>query len=80
MLGPLSLDVPGLALTSMYAMRSPPNGSMDLVVHQVQLPTRGSDAPDNINSGSADLAAGCFPLRLASRELLVPVSAWSWPW
>jgi hypothetical protein len=58
LLGPLTMEVPELTLTSVYAIGSPQNGSMDVVVHQVPLPQRGSDAPDDINTGSAGLAAG----------------------
>jgi hypothetical protein len=58
LLGPLTLEVPELTLTSVYAIGRPQNGSMDVVVHQIPLPMRGSAAPDDINTGSAGLVAG----------------------
>lgn len=58
LLGPLALEVPELTLTSVYAIGRPQNGSMDVVVHQIPLAQRGSDAPDDINTGSAGLVAG----------------------
>jgi hypothetical protein len=58
LLGPLALEVPALTLTSVYAIGSPSEGSMDVVVHQLPLKQRGSAAPDEINTGSAGLVDG----------------------
>lgn len=58
LLGPLTLDVPDRTLMSIYAIGSPTDGSMQVVVHQRPLRQRGSAAPDQINTGSAGLVDG----------------------
>jgi hypothetical protein len=62
LLGPLALDLPARTLTSVYAIGSPSDGSMQVVVHQLPLRQRGSAAPDQIDTGSAGLVDG-VPIR-----------------
>ena len=55
-LGPLDLTVPQGTVTMVYAVGSPRNGSMDVILHGARLrPTRTSE-PDTIKTGSAGLA------------------------
>jgi hypothetical protein len=55
-LGPLDLTVPQGTVTMVYAVGSPRNGSMDVILHSARLrPTRTSE-PDTIKTGSAGLA------------------------
>ncbi|MBA2639762.1 MAG: DUF4397 domain-containing protein [Nocardioidaceae bacterium] len=54
-LGPLSLPVEPRALTSIYAVGRPQDGSMDAVIHRVPLRPSGSAVPDSIKTGSAGL-------------------------
>jgi hypothetical protein len=41
-----------------YAIGRPEDNSMDVIVHQLPVPQRGSDSPDEIETGSAGLVAG----------------------
>jgi len=58
LLGPLDLTAEPATLTQVFAVGRPQNGSMDVVVHQLPLPTRGSTTPKQVNTGSAGLVAG----------------------
>jgi hypothetical protein len=58
LLGPLPLEVTPKTLTSVYAIGRPEDRSMDVIVHQLPVPQRGSDSPDDIETGSAGLVAG----------------------
>jgi Domain of unknown function (DUF4397) len=58
LLGPLPLEITPKTLTSVYAIGRPEDRSMDVIVHQLPVPQRGSDSPDDIETGSAGLVAG----------------------
>jgi hypothetical protein len=58
LLGPLPLEITPRTLTSVFAIGRPENSSMDVIVHQLPVPQRGSDSPDEIETGSAGLVAG----------------------
>ncbi len=58
LLGPLDLAAESATLTQVFAVGRPANGSMDVVVHTLPLPVRGSSAPDTVNTGSAGLVSG----------------------
>lgn len=58
LLGPLPLEIAPRTLTSVYAIGRPEDRSMDVIVHQLPVPQRGSDSPDEIETGSAGLVAG----------------------
>ena len=57
LLGPLNLPVEAETLTQVFAVGQPQNGSMDVVVQTLPLHTRGSAAPDRIETGSAGLVS-----------------------
>ena len=55
-LGPLDLTVPQGTVTMVYAVGSPRNGSMDVIVHSAGLRATRTREPDTIKTGSAGLA------------------------
>ncbi|MGI8434735.1 MAG: DUF4397 domain-containing protein [Nocardioidaceae bacterium] len=57
LLGPLRLPVDAAALTRVFAIGQPRNGSMDAVVQVLPLKQTGSPAPKTVDAGSAGLAA-----------------------
>ena len=58
LLGPLPVDITPKTLVSVYAIGRPEDNSMDVIVHQLPVPQRGSASPDDIETGSAGLVAG----------------------
>ena len=58
LLGPIDLDAPEGELTAVYAVGDPQDDTMDVVVHRVPLGSRGSTAPDQVETGSAGLVDG----------------------
>lgn len=58
LLGPLELAAKPGTLTQVFAVGRPSTGSMDVIVHTLPLPTRGSAAPDRVETGSAGLVSG----------------------
>lgn len=58
LLGPVELAAKPGMLTQVFAVGRPQNNSMDVVVQQLRVPTRGSAQPDKVNTGSAGLVAG----------------------
>ena len=66
LLGPLDLPAEAATLTQVFAVGRPANGSMDVVVHTLPVPVRGSSAPDTVNTGSAGLVAG-LPVDVTGR-------------
>jgi hypothetical protein len=58
LLGPVDLPIKGGALTRVFAIGQPTNGSMDAVVQTLPLRQTGSKAPNAVNAGSAGLVAG----------------------
>jgi hypothetical protein len=66
LLGPLDLPAEAATLTQVFAVGRPANGSMDVVVHTLPVPVRGSSAPDTVNTGSAGLVSG-LPVDVTSR-------------
>jgi hypothetical protein len=66
LLGPLDLAAQSATLTQVFAVGRPANGSMDVVVHTLPLPVRGSSAPDTVNTGSAGLVSG-LPVDVTGR-------------
>lgn len=61
LLGPLDLPVAKGALTRVFAIGQPSNGSMDAVVQVLPLATSGSPAPGHVDAGSAGLVATSTP-------------------
>jgi hypothetical protein len=57
-LGPLDLDLQPGTVTSVYAVGSPENQSMNVIVHTTALTSTGAVAPASIDTGSAGLARG----------------------
>lgn len=57
LLGPLNLPAEADTLTQVFAVGQPQNGSMDVVVQTLPLRTRGSAAPDQVETGSAGLVS-----------------------
>ena len=57
-LGPLDLDLEPGTVTSVYAVGSPENQSMNVIVHTTALTSNGAVAPARIDTGSAGLARG----------------------
>ena len=55
LLGPLPLPVQAGALTRVFAIGAPRNGSMDAVVQVLPVPTTGGAAPASVHTGSAGL-------------------------
>jgi len=55
LLGPLPLPVQARALTRVFAIGAPRNGSMDAVVQVLPVPTTGGAAPASVHTGSAGL-------------------------
>ena len=58
LLGPLDLAAEAGTLTQVFAVGRPSNNSMDVVVHTLPVSTRGTSAPEQVNTGSAGLVAG----------------------
>jgi len=56
-LGPLDVRLKAGTLTAIYAVGNPRNRSMDVIVHETRLKADGSEAPTQVNTGSAGLAA-----------------------
>lgn len=84
LLGPLPLEITPRTLTSVYAIGRPEDSSMDVIVHQLPVPQRGSDSPDEIETGSAGLVAGVQVDGLVDEAAPVDpaqhaFSALSWP-
>lgn len=61
LLGPVDLPVAKGALTRVFAIGQPSNGSMDAVVQVLPLSTKGSPAPGQVDAGSAGLVATPTP-------------------
>lgn len=57
LLGPIELNAEPRTLTQVFAVGQPANASMDVVVHRLPLRTRGSSAPQRVETGSAGLVA-----------------------
>ena len=57
LLGPVDLDVRAGALTRVFAIGQPTDGSMDAVVQVLSSSRGGSDAPSAVDAGSAGLVA-----------------------
>jgi hypothetical protein len=57
LLGPVDLPVKAGALTRVFAIGAPRNGSMDAVVQVLPVPTRGGGQPTNVDTGEAGLLA-----------------------
>lgn len=55
LLGPLRLSLAPATATMVYAVGSPANASMDVIVHTVDVSDDGSVAPARIDTGSAGL-------------------------
>jgi hypothetical protein len=55
LLGPVDLPVAAGALTRVFAIGAPRNGSMDAVVQVLPVPTSSSGAPTTVDTGSAGL-------------------------
>lgn len=58
LLGPIELAAEPATLTQVFAVGRPQSGSMDVIVQTHRLATRGSPAPEQVNTGSAGLVAG----------------------
>ena len=56
-LGPLDLTVAAGTVSMVYAVGSPQDGSMEVILHGARLRADGSVVPDTIRTGSAGLAA-----------------------
>jgi len=67
LLGPLELAARSGTLTRVFAVGRPQDGSMDVIVQELPLPTRGSAAPEVVDTGSAGLVAGLPVGAVASR-------------
>ncbi len=61
LLGPVDLPIAKGALTRVFAIGQPSNGSMDAVVQVLPLATSGSPAPGHVDAGSAGLVATSTP-------------------
>lgn len=57
LLGPVDLPVEAGALTRVFAIGQPKNGSMDVVVQVIPVSVSGSPAPGSVDAGEAGLAA-----------------------
>ncbi len=57
LLGPVNLPVKAGALTRVFAIGKPSNGSMDAIVQVLPLGSAGSSAPGSVDAGSAGLVA-----------------------
>ena len=55
--GPLDVDLKARTLTMVYAVGSPKDQSMNVIVHTAQLASDGSTMPETMDTGSAGLAA-----------------------
>lgn len=67
LLGPLDVAARPGTLTQVFAVGRPKNGSMDVVVQTLPLRTRGSTAPDTVDTGSAGLVSE-VPVKVTSRR------------
>lgn len=56
-LGPLTLTVTGGALNRVYAVGDPEQKTMNVVWHEIDVPTSGSQAPKRIDTGTGGQAA-----------------------
>ena len=56
-LGPLDVDLKPRTATMVYAVGSPKDQSMNVIVHTAQLASDGSTMPETMDTGSAGLAA-----------------------
>jgi len=56
-LGPLAVDLAPQTATMVYAVGNPSDGSMNVIVHTVDLTSDGSVVPQSMNTGSAGLVA-----------------------
>jgi len=56
-LGPIDLTVAAGTVSMVYAVGSPRDGSMDVILHSARLTADGSVVPDTIRTGSAGLVA-----------------------
>jgi hypothetical protein len=56
LLGPVDLPIKASALTRVFAIGQPRNGSMDAVVQVLPVATTGSGAPGGVDAGEAGLA------------------------
>ncbi|MGD9958935.1 DUF4397 domain-containing protein [Nocardioides sp.] len=56
-LGPLDVELAPRTVTMVYAVGSPTNNSMNVIVHTAALSSDGTVVPDTIDTGSAGLAA-----------------------
>ena len=70
LLGPLTLKAEPRTLTQVFAVGQPSNGSMDVVVHRLPLETRGSAAPERVETGSAGLVSGLPGVFWPGRSML----------
>jgi Domain of unknown function (DUF4397) len=61
LLGPVQLPVKAGALTRVFAIGQPSNGSMDAIVQVLPLTTSGSATPGSVDAGSAGLVATPAP-------------------
>jgi hypothetical protein len=57
LLGPVDLPIEAGALTRVFAIGQPENGSMDAVVQVIPVSKNGSPAPGSVDAGEAGLAA-----------------------
>ena len=57
LLGPLTLTVEPAVLTRVFAVGEPSNGSMNVIVQQLPLRTKGSGAPTALPLGGAGLVS-----------------------
>lgn len=79
LLGPVDLEVEPATLTRVYAIGQPEGNSMNVVVATLPLSTNGSQAPEQVNTGSAglvsDRSASADSWTLGWAAALVPVVA-----
>ncbi len=66
-LGPLDLTVVAGTVSMVYAVGSPRDGSMEVILHSARLRPDGSVVPDRIRTGSAGLAADSSVRRFGPR-------------
>ncbi len=69
-LGPLDVDLKPRTATMVYAVGSPKDQSMNVIVHTTQLASDGSTMPETMDTGSAGLAAdaGVTPFSTAGGQ------------
>jgi hypothetical protein len=59
-LGPRTLRIHSGTLTSVFAIGDPVAGTMDAVVQELRIPTRGARVPSRVDTGDGGQAAGLF--------------------